>query len=244
MKTSPPFHKNSTTTYHRLKISRTRIMEGARRSSRISRRVTTTRHTSRYRLSPQHELWDDIQTTLIHADSKTKDTTTSTSDSSPNAATDPSIPPSNGTCHLMGPSAELRLAVAEHIFEDFFTRFNLGLYPPFFTNGESKVPYTQELFTVLQTNHSFRLDTINLCNRFATRSAEEVVRLPPGDSTQQTTRQSIRSRPHKQLKSRHKKILKILRKASLSMGDAQSDVGIREDIRTALFSHGYLHPHW
>lgn len=91
---------------------------------------------------------------------------------------------SNGTCHLMGPSAELRLAVAEHIFEDFFTRFNLGLYPPFFTNGESKVPYTQELFTVLQTNHSFRLDTINLCNRFATRSAEEVVRLPPGDSTQ------------------------------------------------------------
>ncbi|GAB7330310.1 hypothetical protein MBLNU13_g01950t2 [Cladosporium sp. NU13] len=93
---------------------------------------------------------------------------------------------------------ELRLAIAEHICEDFFTRLTRGLLPPFFKNGESKLPYTQDLLTVLQTNRTFRLDSIDLCARLATRSTEEVVRLParrsdPTNDSSEHTLQAART---------------------------------------------------
>lgn len=176
---------------------------------------------------------------LIRVDANPEDISTAASGSSSDVTTDPSVPPTDGICHFMKLPTELRLTIAEHIFEDFFARLTLGLYPPFLTIGESRLPYTQELFSVLHVNRAFRLESIELCTILATRSAEEFVRRPPGDIIQQRF-QTIRIQPHEQLKSKHKKILKILQKAKVSMGNSQADVAVREDLRRALLTRGYL----
>jgi hypothetical protein len=180
-----------------------------------------------------------MQTTLIHADATTKDTTASTPDSSTNAATDPSVPSSDGSCHLMRLPTELRLAIAEDVFEDFFNRLTLGLYPLCFEKGEGHLLYTQELFSVLHVNHAFRLETINLCTKLAKNSAEEVVSHPPStDFSVQWPRRSIRIGAHEQLKSKHKKILKALQQAKVGAGDAESGVGVPGDLFKALNTRG------
>jgi hypothetical protein len=174
---------------------------------------------------------------LIRVDANPEDISTAASGGSSHVSTDPSVPPTDGTCHFMKLPIELRLTIVEHIFEDLFTRLTLGLYPPFLTIGESRLPYTQELFSVLHVNRAFRLESIELCTILATHSAQEVVRHPPGDIIQQRY-QTIRIQPHEQLKSKHKKILKILQKAKVSTGYAQADVAVREDLRRALLTRG------
>ena len=166
---------------------------------------------------------------LILVDANPKDTTSAASDSSPDVATDPSVPPSNGTCHLMRLPPELRLAIAERIFEDFFTRLTLGLYPPFSMNGESQLPYTQELFSVLHVNRAFRLESIDLCTRLAIHSAGKIVSHPPTNA-----RQSSRIGPHRQLKLEHRKILGILQGAKMSAVDAEPGITIPNDLSKAL----------
>lgn len=133
---------------------------------------------------------------------------------------------------------ELRLAIAEDVLNAFFTRLTLGLYPPYLAKGESQLPYTQELFSVLLVNRAFRLETINLCAKLAKDSAAEVVSHPPTN-----TYQSIRIGPHEQLKAKHKKILRILQQAKLSAGDAQTGAGdVRKDLLKALNTRGSGQP--
>jgi hypothetical protein len=137
-------------------------MDGARRSTRIARRNPTVDVAGMCRSPSQHQLRTVITTMLIRVDANPGDISTEASGSSSRVATDPSVPPTDGTCHFMKLPTELRLTFAEHIFEDFFTRLTLGLYPPFFMNGESRLPYTQELFSVLHVNRAFRLESIEL----------------------------------------------------------------------------------
>lgn len=162
-----------------------------------------------------HRVQFVILTTLIRTGSQTNTIATAASNSSSHVATDPSIPPVDGTCHLMKLPTELRLAIAEDIFDDFFKRLRIGLYPPFLVAGESRLPYARELFSVLHVNRAFRLETIDLCTRLAKESAEEVASHPPGS-------RGMRHRPHIQLKSKHCKILRILRKAKVSAGEHHS----------------------
>jgi len=164
-----------------------------------------------------------------------KDTSKVASGSSPNAATDPSVPPPDGACHFMKLPTELRLVIAEDVFEDFFTQLTLGLYPPLFESSENELPYTQELFYVLHTNRAFRLETLDLCIKLAKDSSKEVISRPPSkDMFRRMLPNSIRFGPHEQLKARHKKILKMLQQAKLSAGDAQPGVGVPGDLLKAL----------
>lgn len=139
---------------------------------------------------------------------------------------------------------ELRLAIAEDIFEGFFNRLTLGLYPPYLAKGEGQLPSTQELFSVLHINRALRFETIGLCTKLAKDSAEQVVRHPPSaDFSLQWKRQSIRIGPHKQLKSRLKKILRALRQAEASAGDdAKSGVVVPGDLLKALNTRGSGQP--
>lgn len=132
---------------------------------------------------------------------------------------------------------ELRLAIAKCVIGDFFNRLTLGLYSPYLEKDEGQLPYTQELFSVLHVNHAFRLETTNLCIRLAKNSAGEVVSHPP-DFSFQRRGQSIRIGAHEQLKSKHRKILKALQQAKVSVGDAESSVGVPGDLFKALNTRG------
>lgn len=185
---------------------------------------------------------------LIQADAKTRDITTAASNSSSNVATDPSIPPSDGVCHFMRLPPELRLVIAEDIFEELFTRFTLGLYPRLLEKGEGRLPYTQELFSVLHINRAFRVESLDICTKLAIDSSKEVVSQLPSSSGSQLDRgpgmpaQSISIGTHKQLKLKHRKILRILQGAKKSAGEAESGVSVPDDLLKALRTCGSEQP--
>jgi hypothetical protein len=171
---------------------------------------------------------------LIRVDTNHEEISTATSDSSSGVGTDPSMPPSDGTCHFMKLPTELRLIIAEDVYEDFFTQLTLGLYPPFFESSENELPDTQELFSVLHINRAFRLETLDLCIKLAKDSSEEVISRPPSkDMFRRMLPNSIRFGPHEQLKARHKKILKMIQQAKLSAGDARPGGDIPDDLLKA-----------
>lgn len=118
-------------------------------------------------------------------------------------------------------SPGLRLAVAEDIFKDFFTRLTLGLdYRVFET---THLPYIQELFSVLHVNQAFRVKGIDLCARLAKASCEVVDRHGPTFSVMllHRTRRAI-----KKVKSKHEDVLKLLRHTRLSIDGAGEKDGV------------------
>lgn len=158
---------------------------------------------------------------LTPEDAESKDTTTANSTSSLSSIANPSVPPSDGTCHFMRLPTELRLFIVENILEDFFASLTFGLYPPCPEILWFQLPYIKELYSVLHVSRALRAKSLDLCIKLAMNSSEEVLSHPPSSSiADRYHRRTIGSFPHALLKLKHKRILEILQQAKMSAGDA------------------------
>ena len=129
-------------------------MASVRRSARVAQRRAHGRYPIQHQRDPSGAIAAPLTRTIV----------------------DPSVPPQDGTCHFMNLPPELRLTIAEYLFQDRFTRLTSRQ----FDREGRPLPSANELLTLLHVNHALRVETIKLCVRFAEDASDAVERTPPG----------------------------------------------------------------
>lgn len=88
-----------------------------------------------------------------------------------------SKPPQDGSCPFMRLPTELRLAIAEHILEDFFSKLARKAQPPHLILPErlpAKFQAMRILMNLLGVNRTFRVESLDVGTRLARASVEAV----------------------------------------------------------------------